>query len=289
MAVYGSAACAQSCVGDCPPADAHVAVNELVLGVNIALGGAVLNACPSYDTNGDGAVGVDELIAAVNNAQEGCAGGATPTPIAPSPAATSTATPTVTWTPAPGPPITFFGVTAADDSLEQPSDMTSDQIPIYQQPFGFGFKLVVEAHGRPGSSTFTTSGTPDLQIQSTRDLGNGSAAVCDVEPPNFGGVPGIDPPRLEDPGAIADALNDFGCRFIDGTGAPEGRSCAEACVKYDDGEFHCVNGDTDMQYCAAVTMPMRFPDGDTLVTVRVRNVQDQLGPPAQLIVRVAPQ
>jgi hypothetical protein len=270
-----------------------VAINELVIGVNIALGSAALNACPSYDTNGDGTIEVDELITAVNNAQAGCAAGTTPTPLPPSPTptngSTETATPTVTWTPAPGPTITFFGVTLADDSLELPSDTTPDGIPIYTMPFGFGFKLVVEAHGRLSAnpSSYTVPGTPDLQIQSTRDLGNGSAAVCDVEPPNFGGIPGIDPPQLEDPGAIADALNDFGCRFIDGTGASNGRSCAEACVKYADGEYHCVSNDTDSQFCAPITMPMRFPDGGTLVSVRVRDLQGQLGSAAQLIIRVA--
>jgi len=292
MVVQGAASAAGICAGDCPPPDGSVTINELVIGVNIALGGAALSACPSYDTNGDGMVEVGELITAVNNAQLGCAGGATATPLpnppTPTNGSTDTATPTATWTPAPGPTITFFGVTLADGTLEPSSATTPDGIPIYQMPFGFGFQLVVEAHGRfaGGPTSFTMSGTPDLQIQSTRNLGNGSAAVCDVMPPNFGGIPGIDPPQLENPNAIADALNDFGCRFIDGSGAPLGRNCSEACIKFDDGDYHCKSDLTDAQFCAPIAMPMSFPDGDTLVSVRVRDAQQQLGSAAQIVVRI---
>ena len=214
---------------------------------------------------------------------------ATPTPST----AAATATPTVTATPALGPLVGFFGVTSADDTLEQPVAMDPRGIPIYQRNFGFGFSLVVEAQrggaqNPVGGATFDTPGPPDLQIQVTRDLGNGSAAACDNALPVFGGVPGIDPPRLDDPDAIADALNDFGCRFIDGAGATQGRSCALACIRFDDGEFHCEDDDTEQQFCAPISMPLQFPDGDTLVTARVRDVLGNLGPPAQLIVRVAP-
>lgn len=289
---------ATTCVGDCPPPDGQVAVNELVIGVNIALGSAALGTCPSYDANGDGTVGVDELVTAVKNAQQGCTGGASPTasatppPSVTPPPSTATSTPTVTATPALGPVVGFFGVTAADDSLEQPAAMDPSGIPIYQRNFGFGFSLVVEAQRgasqRPvGASTFTAPGTPDLQIQATRNLGNGSPAVCDNEPPHFGGVPGIDPPRLDDANSIADALNDFGCRFIDGTGATHGRPCTQACIHFDDGEFHCKDDNhTEEQFCAPIGMLLQFPGGDTLVTVRVRDVLGNLGPPAQLIIRV---
>lgn len=289
--LYGSNAAAQ-CLGDCPPPNVQVAINELILGVNIALGSSGLDACPSYDANGNQAVGVEELITAVNNALDGCSGGPTRTATPTSPpvtgGATPSVTPTATWTPASGPSITFFGVTNADDSLQDPVGESPQGIPIFQRPFGSGFKLVVEAEGMLGSapSTFSASGPPALQIQASRGLGNGSDAVCDTTAPNFGGVPGIDPPQLENPDAIADALNDFGCRFADGEGNAVGRSCAEACVRYDDGEFHCVNDDTDTQFCAPVDMPMVFPGGDTLVSVRVRDVSGALGSAAQFIVRV---
>jgi hypothetical protein len=291
-------AAAATCVGDCPPPDGRVAINELVLGVQISLGQSPLDVCASYDANGDGAVGVEELIAAVNNAQEGCPGGptATPPPSPPAPTTTPslpepTTTPSVTATPAPGPVVGFFGVTSADDALQAPTAMDPSGIAIYQRSVGFGFSLVVEAQKgasqRPaGTDTFDAAGPPALQVQVTRDLGNGSAAVCDNHAPIFGGVPGIDPPRLDDPAAIAAALNDLGCRFIDGAGATQGRTCAESCVG-SNGDSRCVSADAStVQFCGQIDRPLQFPAGDTLVTVRVRDVLGNLGPPAQLIIRI---
>ena len=61
---------AQSLAGDCN-GDGAVTVDELVTGVNIALGTTPLSACAAFDRNGDGQVTVDELIEAVNNALAG--------------------------------------------------------------------------------------------------------------------------------------------------------------------------------------------------------------------------
>jgi hypothetical protein len=60
-----------ACAGDCN-GDGAVAINELITGVNIALGSAPISSCPSFDGNGDGNVAINELIAAVNNALNGC-------------------------------------------------------------------------------------------------------------------------------------------------------------------------------------------------------------------------
>jgi len=61
-----------ACVGDCDQRGT-VTVDELVKGVNIALGTTSVDVCPSFDTNGDGVVTINELIAAVNRALSGCA------------------------------------------------------------------------------------------------------------------------------------------------------------------------------------------------------------------------
>lgn len=58
------------CGGDCG-GDGLVTVNELITGVNLALGSAG-SQCPSFDRNADGAVVVNELVAAVANALNGC-------------------------------------------------------------------------------------------------------------------------------------------------------------------------------------------------------------------------
>jgi hypothetical protein len=284
--LYGAVSQAQSCVGDCPPINLQVSINELVLGVNIALGKSTLASCPSYDDDGSDDVGVAELVSAVNNALKGCSGAPTPTPR--SSAATATATPSRT---AAGPPIVFFGVTSADDSLQPVTGTGPNGVPIYERAIGSGFSLVVEAVGNinldPPPSTYEPGGTPSLQIQATRDLGDGSPAVCDAMLPNFGGVPGIDPPQLDDPNAIADALNDFGCRFVDGVGTPQGRACSQACIRSDDGEYRCKENAV-VEFCAPIPVPMAFAAGDTLVTARVRDDSGQLGPPAQVIIRITP-
>ncbi len=59
------------CVGDCD-GNGEVAINELIQGVNIALGQASVGQCRSFDTNGNGAVEINELIAGVNSALNGC-------------------------------------------------------------------------------------------------------------------------------------------------------------------------------------------------------------------------
>ncbi len=47
-------------------------IEELVVGVNVLLGELSLSACPAFDANADAMVTVDELIAAVNKALNGC-------------------------------------------------------------------------------------------------------------------------------------------------------------------------------------------------------------------------
>jgi len=59
------------CTGDCN-GDGNVTVDELVRGVNIALGTTFVEDCTALDANRSGSVTIDELITAVNNALGGC-------------------------------------------------------------------------------------------------------------------------------------------------------------------------------------------------------------------------
>jgi hypothetical protein len=59
------------CVGDCN-GDEGVRVNELVTGVDIALGQTALDGCRTLDRDFDGSVKIDELVTAVDNALQGC-------------------------------------------------------------------------------------------------------------------------------------------------------------------------------------------------------------------------
>jgi uncharacterized repeat protein (TIGR03806 family) len=70
-----------ACVGDCD-GSGTVPINELIVGVNIALGSVPASECLAFDRNGDGEVRVDELLAAINAATAGCPLEVTPTPTA---------------------------------------------------------------------------------------------------------------------------------------------------------------------------------------------------------------
>lgn len=59
------------CVGDCN-GNLRVTVDELIRGVNAALGLLAVSSCPAVDRNSDDDVGIFELINAVNNALDGC-------------------------------------------------------------------------------------------------------------------------------------------------------------------------------------------------------------------------
>jgi hypothetical protein len=60
-----------ACVGDCD-GNGAVTVDELVLGVRIALGNAQISECPAFDQDASETVTVDELVQGVSNALNGC-------------------------------------------------------------------------------------------------------------------------------------------------------------------------------------------------------------------------
>lgn len=83
---------AAQCPGDCD-GNGSVAINELIRGVNIALGIFEVSNCSAMDVNNDGRVTINELIQAVNAALTGCPDPGTPTNT-PTPTRTPTSTPT---------------------------------------------------------------------------------------------------------------------------------------------------------------------------------------------------
>jgi len=187
-------------------------------------------------------------------------------------------------------------VVRGDLTIVAPSG-SSDGIPIFERG-GTNFSIVIEAAGGTsglGRCTYApecnfgdrpVDNLPDLQVLVSESLGNGSLAVCDGMSPTFGGVPSISPPVFElDPPTIG-ALNDLGCRFIDGFGRRQARGMDDACVASNDGSFGYASSASTLQFCAQVTSTIEFPRGDTLVVARVRDVAGNYSAPASIILRV---
>lgn len=153
-------------------------------------------------------------------------------------------------------------------------------------------QVVIVVEGAPGLSNqkIGTSlqpgddGRPDLQIESSRNMGNGSTTVCDTGPASSGGggIPGVAPPSFQvDAPPITDALNDFACRF-------QSYTASSACTFTDaSGEPKIVTPGATAQFCDFMAKTTEFPPGDSLLTVRLRDIAGNTGPTAQIVVRVA--
>jgi hypothetical protein len=163
---------------------------------------------------------------------------------------------------------------------------------IFSVNSGAQFVIVVEAAtglsgALPGKSLTPIPPTnrSDLQIQSNRDLGtNPTTMVCDTGPMG-GGIPGINPANYaEDNQMATDAMNDFACRF-------QVFNVAGPCTKVDatqEPAFITKNAPvTTVQFCDQVSTLAAFPTGDTVVTVKVRDANGDLGPAKQIVIRVA--
>lgn len=189
--------------------------------------------------------------------------------------------------------MNFFGVAKSDDRLATPVGFTGEGVPIYARQQGSGFSLVAECKPGPsrqpcGSSSFNeadpASLRPDLQIIVSRPLGDGSTLICDNRAPELGGVPAS--ADFAENTSINGAINDFACRFIDGSGNYLGRSAGEACTLFASGDYRFVAAGSALQFCGRIDSALEFPPGDTLVTVRFRDRSGEAGPSASLVVRV---
>ena len=162
LSIPSGAARAQVCTGDCD-GGGTVAINELILGVNIALGSAQISACEAFDCQSTGMVPINCLIQGVNNALAGCGGGAgTPTPTGeiaatPTPTGETGATPTPTGetgatpTPTGGPslPLTKVRLTY----LQLKYDVTKPAFLNNSVPVKFGITSNSADPNNPGKGS----------------------------------------------------------------------------------------------------------------------------------------
>ena len=159
------------------------------------------------------------------------------------------------------------------------------------------FLLVVEAaagsSGRPpDTSDLMPSGNDrgDLQVIVSQNIGNGSAAICDMgpAPSPFGGVPGItDPSQFGPPtggsSQVTAAIQDMECRF---NLQPSGGQFA--CTRNSFGDFGYLGSNTQAQFCFQVPATAQFQSGDTVVGIQLKDVSGNLGPRKDIVIRVQP-
>lgn len=211
-------------------------------------------------------------------------------PVTTTPEATQTAVPSPTNIALTGPDVTRLGIADATGIQIIPAG-TEGGLTVYRVQFGSGFLVFVE--GRPGvtgldvgalttnRSPFDPAVRPDLQIQASRNLGNGSPASCDNSAPNLGGIPAIDPPSFAVTQGISDALNDFSCRFstFDESQFP--------CTQDGSSNYAFADPNTTRQFCVLISNALALSAGDTVLTARLRDSGGNAGPAASIIVRVA--
>lgn len=208
---------------------------------------------------------------------------------------TSTASPLPTsiptQTPLTGPIVSAFGIADGSGNFNAPVDTDPQGRPIFGRQASAGFIIYVEGRPGPGRLPVGTdrltsrpgdpTRQPDLQIESSANLGNGSPAVCDNSYPNVGGVPAISPTDFSPVQAVSDALNDWSCRF---------KVYAEtdfACTQDSSGNFLFGSAASTVQFCTLVSEVMSFPTGDTVLTARLLDTAGNAGPAAQIVVRVS--
>ena len=188
-----------------------------------------------------------------------------------------------------GPVVTFFGAARADGLPVEPEAVDGEGVPTYLSVAGSGFILVVEA--KPGLAGFEVGRRtfvhkeddptlrPDIEIAANRDLGDGSPRVCDRRRPELGGIPGIRQRGFEGGQEVADALNDFACRF---------ETFLESdfsCTLDEFGNYSFKDDETTNQFCVIVAKSFAFPVGVTEVRVRLKDVEGNPGPTKTLRIR----
>jgi hypothetical protein len=183
VATPNTRAVAQTCVGDCN-GDERVDVNELIVGVNIALGGLAITQCASLD-DGAGTVTVDRLVLAVTNALNGCGGSPTPGEGTPTPTTTpvpGSASPTVT--PPSGASVSMWTVDNYEVAESDCGDVVKDSVRSALEGLGPDFTVrqsgdqveIDGSHGLAFEGTVDADETAHVQRRIS-----GSVATCDYD------------------------------------------------------------------------------------------------------------
>ncbi len=237
---------------------------------------------------------------------------------------TLTATPGTPTPTSSGPQVVHFGLARADGCAACDADycycstlptqtpqLDSQNRPVFQQTQGVLFLIVVEA--RPATTNGPAVGQmllpadpaerPDLQLEASNPLlptnatGKNPVACVDCRAPTdscpnsdprlWGGVPAVTAPDFEGDQTTTNTMTDFACRFRIAI-SPD-----SACTLDSYGNFGFLNPygtQGVVQFCHRLSGAAVFPLGDTVLTARVRDssASKNLGPPAQIVVRIVP-
>jgi hypothetical protein len=139
------------CPGDCD-GSGGVTIDEIIRGIDLALGNLPVSSCQTMDTSHDGKVTIDELLRAVNSALVGC-----PTPM-PTTTATSTATATAIMTSTTTPSLT---TTTTQTSSATPTATATPSVTATATSTATATPTVTH------SATFTRTATPTSSVPAT--------------------------------------------------------------------------------------------------------------------------
>ena len=152
-----------------------------------------------------------------------------------------------------------------------------------------GADTVVEArHGTSGQPVGTNllpamaTDRPDLWIESDQPLGCNPTALVECRNPGSGagGVPAVNPPSFGPDQSITDAITDYACRF-------DKLTSTTPCTYIDaTGDAKLVNPSSEVQFCTNGSLAIAFPLGESHLSVQMRDTGGNLGPTAQIVVRV---
>jgi len=152
------------CPGDCD-GSGSVTIDELIQGIDIALGVLPIARCTRMDHNGDGEVTVEELLIAVNAALSGCPlPEATETPLTPeAPSPTATINPSATSTAA-APTSTPTGTFAATFS---PTAMATYSATATHTPTATRTESAIETSTPTATISITSAPTRTTTVAPT--------------------------------------------------------------------------------------------------------------------------
>ena len=177
-----------------------------------------------------------------------------------------------------------------------PSGTTANGVPIFTRPSGTAFHLVIE--GQPGANHVTVGNSaydaellsfPDLQIETSRALGNGSTAVCDSAGSKAGGVPGNRSPQLSTNQIPALRRQRLRLPLSSMAAANPWRGAPARPVPPTAPAPPDSPSSTQRARCSfapPITKVLQFPDGDTVLTARLQGIDATPGPTAQIVVRI---